>query len=140
MDSALIPALATVGGATVGAAVSYAAASRQARAGLELSRTQFELQRAAELDRDRRDQLTEAYRELASWLHRLVATVRDIDGLPAAELHDQLWDRVVNEVTRLVAELRNSLSSPPESAALAQCLWSDSITGLVGDLRAECAR
>jgi hypothetical protein len=134
VEATLISAIATAGGAAVGAAASYAAAARQARSALEQSRLQFERQWASETARVHQERLLMAYQELAEWLHQLEDIVRSVDDLLSSIGDDQAFD----ELRARCGVLGTSLAGPPQAAALAQCLWSEPIEQLAADLGARC--
>jgi hypothetical protein len=134
MDSALLPALATAVGAVVGAAASYAAASRQSRTALQQTRVQYEKQMEAEDQRERRARLQSAYQVLAEWLHLLEDSVRRIDAL----LRDGEDDQALDELRSQGEHLRTTLATPPQTAALAECLWREDVVALVARLGPAC--
>src|ERR1700722_9967622 len=118
MDSALLPALTPAAGAVVGAAASYAAATRQSRTALQQTKVQYEKQMEAEDKRERSTRLQSAYQELAEWLHQLEDCVRRIDTL----LRDGEDAQALDELRSHGDQLRTALATPPQWTALAECL------------------
>ncbi|WP_157555428.1 hypothetical protein [Nocardia crassostreae] len=140
MMEILIPVIGTLSGVFVANIMTLAAGSRRARTDREIAHRQLEAQlRLAqqqhtaqleiEREKQRRQEIDEAYGQLMVWLHEMQGRIDDI------------WIAVYSDEPDLIERVRNVLRDwpfgtlrPPREAAPTQYYWSSNVRKLVASL------